>query len=209
MLSEKGISSLLSQIIMLLTVIGLVSITAMVMSDFIKRNTQTIRITNTFCDKGVVMISFKNAGTEDITSMDVTQHTPEGDSAELWFGEVSPGSVGQYYDTCIGDQVRRCKYTFINTMGSTAKTEILCSEAGFMSSPQECQTAEDTGFCCVLNTMYGDGYRENCVLEHGICDVPSCVPCEVPNSCSDRSACASCDDNFACIGEPTNCCCEP
>ena len=38
-----------------------------------------------------------------------------------------------------------------------------------ISSPSECQNAQDQGLCGGLDTFFGEGYRAACCGEHGLC----------------------------------------
>lgn len=170
MSGKKGISALISNIIMLIAVVSLVSVASYVIYNSYRTGSQNIQIVDAYCKDGDVVATVRNLGTDDISNIDVYQTDTEADMAEMWVGTISPGSTGDYYDTCIGSEPRICKYQMRPSQGATARFTVSCAGEGYMTSYATCKSFEDDGLCCALDEII-QGYRENCVLEHGLCDV--------------------------------------
>lgn len=165
----KAISAFEAMQLLAIAFFVLLGLTYVFSMNYSTRPTQDILVQGGFCENGTVSIVLKNAGTQAISQIRVSQTSPAGDTAEDWNMPVSPGSSIVYNDLCIGKGPRYCAYAFASSGATGTQTSVYCKEAATLSDATICQRAQGGALCEGLDVLYGSGYSAACCSEWSVC----------------------------------------
>ena len=108
---SKGISTIITAILILLIVAGLAGVSYMFVFGVFASASGGIEITDIFCENGEVNIVVRNMGEREITRIEAEQNSPSDDiTALVWEGVLEGGDTLNYRDFCSGEGSRKCSY---------------------------------------------------------------------------------------------------
>ncbi|HLC39619.1 MAG TPA: archaellin/type IV pilin N-terminal domain-containing protein [archaeon] len=131
----KGISAVIATILMLVITIALAGTAYLYISGIFTTQTQGIEVIDNFCSAtGVITMTIRNIGTNNVTGITCSQTNPANDAScspgfsspinNLGAGESRsfPG-----IDTCQGTSARLCTYRLTPSTGRTAIADVQCT----------------------------------------------------------------------------------
>lgn len=126
---REGISTIISVVLMLAITTALIGTAYMYTSGVFSSSVQGIEIIEAHCIRGICSIMIRNIGTTTISSLDVEQTAPAGDtSAQDWSGQLFAGGTITYTDPCVGSESRTCIYNIMVPNGKTTKAIVQCMD---------------------------------------------------------------------------------
>ena len=108
---QKGISTIIAVILILLIIGGLAGISYTFIFGFFTSASGGIELLDIFCENGEVNIVIRNMGKSEIIRIVAEQNSPSHDPAALiWQGVLEAGGTLNYRDFCSGEESRKCSY---------------------------------------------------------------------------------------------------
>jgi len=156
---QKGISAVVATILMVMIVIALAGTAYFFMSGMLTSKTTTAFEILYFQNPIIVL---RNIGTENITQMNVFLDSEEIATSML---PISPGAIG-YIN--ISSLIPKGPHNLL-IRSSSMSQRIPISIEESITDRNICQTAHSWGLCDGLDLTYGEGYRQNCCTEYGLC----------------------------------------
>lgn len=129
----KGVTEVVSTILMLLVTLGLASLAYLFISGTFTQQTQGIELVDAYCVNGTVTMLLRNIGDAAIFSVICRQIVPSEDMGTPCTSTASsiplviqPGTTNMITDICSGSGERYCIYRIIPPVGRTIVVQTSC-----------------------------------------------------------------------------------